>query len=93
MNHWHIATASEELGVISVIHYDDGVQSILDYIDMIFSIYPGETKDLPRAKYLEGMNRIMNDDTKGYLVSLKLPTLSLYWTNCEQNPCTFNCYN
>lgn len=92
MTHWHIFTFNERREVLSALHYYNAARSVGDYIDMVYNIYGAILDESDRTMYMESMLNL-TEQHEGYHIYTASNKLTMSWTDCEDDPCTFAIYN
>lgn len=88
MTHWHIVSWSPDKGVYSHLRYDNAAQSIGDYIDLSYRLFHGFVDEEDRITYMNGMLK-MTEETSGYHIYTKSKRMTLSWTDCMEDPCSY----
>jgi hypothetical protein len=92
VKHWHIITSSGSRDVIGAYRYDNHAKSIVDYVDIVYTLFDAMLEEGDRATYLNNMMNLA-ENTEGYHIYTRSKKLTISWTDCNDDPCAFAVYN
>lgn len=92
MTHWHITSSNGGNVAFGILRYDNCAKSISDYVDLVYNVFPGMVDEDNRNQYSVGMLKVAEEESS-YCIYTASKKLTLYWTGCDDDPCTFSLYN
>lgn len=92
MTHWHITNTTPDYGITSDIMYENGAKSILDYVEVVYNVFNWQLDEEDKSQYLS--NKLTLSETeKDYKIYTSCDKMTLYWRDCDDDPCVLAAYN
>jgi hypothetical protein len=90
--HWHIVASDGAREAIAIYRYDEGIESIYDYVEIAYQLFERMLDYDDKHQYVEGMLKLC-ERFDGYHIYTSSPKLNLSWMDCTDDPCAFSTYN
>jgi len=92
VTHWHITAETPEKGITSDIKYDNNAKSILDYVEVVYNMFDWQLEEDDKSQYLTNMLNL-SEIGQNYKVYTSSDKITLYWRDCDNDPCILATYN